>query len=198
MRKRRWLLVPLALCFLLGVLGTYLLGNMEREMKIFAETKGKTALSLTLQNALYASVDEDDGNYVEVVKDTTNRISSIHIHSIPLSLLASKLTLVLLEELEQYESDGFGIPMGNLTSVAFLSGKGPLIPVKAVTLGTVASEVHTELSSTGINQTLHKVSIRFAVTVRYLSPLREHVEILYLEVLIAETLVVGEVPIYKD
>ncbi|MBQ8324379.1 MAG: sporulation protein YunB [Clostridia bacterium] len=197
--KKRNIAICLFLC--MGILTgsiLYTLSGMEREMKIFVATKGKTVLSTTLQNALYECVNEEGGNYVEVAKDPSNHISSIHIHSIPLSLLASRLTLVLLEELEQYESDGFGIPLGNLTSVAFLSGKGPLIPVKAVALGTVASEVQTELTSTGINQTLHRVSIRFAVTVRYLSPLREHIDTLYLEVLIAETLIVGEVPIYKD
>ena len=106
--------------------------------------------------------------------------------------------MVLLEELKEYKSDGFGIPLGNLTSVAYFSGKGPVIPVTAVTLGTVANRVETELTSTGINQTLHRVTIRYAVTIRYLSPLREYVDTLNLEVLIAETLVVGDVPIYKD
>ncbi len=176
----------------------YMLSNLDGEMKIFAETKGKASLSLALRNAMYADVAGDEGRYVEVAKDSTNRITAIHIHSIPLSLLTSRLTMVLLEELEQYESDGFGIPLGNLTSVAFLSGRGPVIPVKVVTMGTVASEVNTELTSTGVNQTLHRVTIRFAVTVRYLSPLQEHVDTLYFDLLIAETLVVGEVPIYKD
>ena len=198
MRKRSVLFAILILFLLLGLLTAYLFGNMKKEMKIFVDTKGKAALSLTLQNALYGHMQKQDGNYVEVAKDTSNRITSIHIHSIPLSQLATEMNLLLLDELGQYESDGFGIPIGNLTSVAFLSGKGFLIPVKAVTLGTIASEVHTELTSTGINQTLHKVTIRFAVTVRYLSPLHEVVDTLYFEVLIAETLVVGEVPIYKD
>ncbi len=198
MKKSSVLFVVLVLFLLLGILTVYLFMNIEKEMKVFVDTKGKAALSLTLQNALYAHIQSRGGNYVEVAKDASNRITSIHIHSIPLSLLATEMNMLLLDELDQYESDGFGIPIGNLTSVAFLSGKGALIPVKAVTLGTAASEVHTELTSTGINQTLHRVTIRFAVTVRYLSPLHEVVDTLYFEVLIAETLVVGEVPIYKD
>ena len=197
--KRRTILF-----FLIGMLATsvicalFMLGNLDEEMKIFAETKGKSSLSLTLRNAVYAEMENDGTTYVEVAKDSTNRITAIYIHSVPLSLLTSRLTMILLSELEQYESDGFGIPLGNLTSVAFLSGRGPLIPVKVVTLGTVASEVNTELTSTGINQTLHRVTLRFAVTVRYLSPLKEHIDTLYFDILIAETLVVGEVPIYKD
>ena len=198
MKRKLWLCIPLVVIILLGFLGLYLLGNMESEMKIFAETKGKTTLSMELQNALYGYMENDDGNYVEITKDASNRITAIHIHSIPLSLLSSRLTMVLLEELKEYKSDGFGIPLGNLTSVAYFSGKGPVIPVTAVTLGTVANRVETELTSTGINQTLHRVTIRYAVTIRYLSPLREYVDTLNLEVLIAETLVVGDVPIYKD
>ncbi len=198
MKKRRWILILLVFFLTAGIIIAYLISNMDREMKLFAETKGKTTLALVLQNALYDYMKNEDGNYVEIAKDASNRITSIHIHSIPLSLLASRLTVILLEELEEYKSDGFGIPLGNLTSVAYFSGKGPVIPVTAVTLGTVAHTVDTELTSTGINQTLHRVSIRYAVTIRYLSPLHEYVDSMTLEVLIAETLVVGDVPIYKD
>lgn len=198
MKKRRWILILLVFFLTAGIIIAYLISNMDREMKLFAETKGKTTLALVLQNALYDYMKNEDGNYVEIAKDASNRITSIHIHSIPLSLLASRLTVILLEELEEYKSDGFGIPLGNLTSVAYFSGKGPVIPVTAVTLGTVAHTVDTELTSTGINQTLHRVSIRYAVTIRYLSPLHEYVDSMMLEVLIAETLVVGDVPIYKD
>ena len=197
--KHRTIIFFLTCIFAASVICTlFMLENIDEEMKIFAETKGKAALSLALRDAVYAEMENDGTTYVEVSKDSANRITSIHIHSVPLSLLTSRLTMILLSELEQYESDGFGIPLGNLTSVAFLSGRGPLLPVKVVTLGTVASEVNTELTSTGINQTLHRVTLRFAVTVRYLSPLKDHIDTLYFDILIAETLVVGEVPIYKD
>ena len=120
------------------------------------------------------------------------------ISDAPLSLLVSEMNLLLLKELEEFKSDGFGLPIGNLTSVAYLSGKVFKIPLTAEPLGTVAGEVRTDLIDAGINQTLHRVTLCFAVTVRYYSPLHEVADTLYFEVLIAETLVVGEVPIYKE
>ncbi len=192
------------LLFLLVVIAVFcgmvvlLLGNMEEEMKIYVKTKGNSALSLTLQNALYGHIQKENTRYVEVDKDASNRVTAIYIHSRPLSLLVSEMNLLLLKELEEFKSDGFGLPIGNLTSVAYLSGKGFKIPLTAEPLGTVAGEVRTDLIDAGINQTLHRVTLCFAVTVRYYSPLHEVADTLYFEVLIAETLVVGEVPIYKE
>ncbi len=169
--------------------------RLETAMKIFAQSSGSAMLSLALQQALYDEISKRTEEYVAVEQDTSGRITAVRVHSDALSLLASELTIVLLETLQDYRSDSFGVPLGNLTGSALLSGRGPVIPVRPVSTGNVASELRSTLESAGINQTLHRVALHFTVTVNYLAPLESYMDTLSFDVLIAETLVVGEVPI---
>ena len=169
--------------------------QLDRAMKTFAQTNGSAMLSLTLQNALYQEIRGKAEEYVTVERDASGRVTAIQIHSTELSLLASELTVRMLAELRDYRNDDFGIPLGNLTSSALLSGRGPLIHVRPVSTGNIASELKSTLDSAGINQTLHRVSLHFSVTVNYLAPLESCMDTISFDLLIAETLVVGEVPI---
>ncbi|MCH5183333.1 MAG: sporulation protein YunB [Oscillospiraceae bacterium] len=169
--------------------------RLEQAMKAFAQTAGNAMLSLTLQNALYQEIRDRAEEYVTVERDASGRVTAVRIHSNELTLLASELTVRLLAELRDYRNDTFGIPLGNLTSTALLSGRGPLIHVRPVSTGNVANELKSTLDSAGINQTLHRVFLHFSVTVNYLAPLESCMDTLSFDLLIAETLIVGDVPI---
>lgn len=193
-KYKRFLLLFLLLALLIYGCSVFT-ARLEQAMKIFAQTTGNAMLSLALQNALYQQIQDRAEEYVTVERDASARVTAIRIHSTALSLLASALTVRLLEELRNYQSDTFGIPLGNLTSTALLSGRGPLIHVQPVSTGNVASELKSTMESAGINQTLHRVALHFSVTVNYLAPLESCMDTISFEILIAETLIVGEVPI---
>lgn len=191
--RRLFLLFLIAALLLYGC--TVFSRRLEQAMKIFAQTTGNAMLSLTLQNALYQEIRDKAGTYVTVERDASGRVTAIQIHSTELSLLASELTVRMLAELRDYQNDSFGVPLGNLTSTALLSGRGPLIHVRPVSTGNIASELKSTMDSAGINQTLHRVFLHFSVTVNYLAPLESYMDTITFDLLIAETLIVGEVPI---
>lgn len=191
--KRLFLLLLMSALLLYGC--TAFAERLEQAMKAFAQTTGNAMLSQTLQNALYQEIRDKAEEYVTVERNASGRITAIQIHSTELSLLASELTVHMLAELRDYRNDAFGIPLGNLTSSALLSGRGPLIHVRPVSAGNIANELKSTLESAGINQTLHRVSLHFSVTVNYLAPLESCMDTISFDLLIAETLVVGEVPI---
>lgn len=193
-KYKRFLLLFLILSLLIYGCSVFT-ARLEQAMKTFAQTTGNAMLSLTLQNALYQKIRDRAEEYVTVERDSSERVTAIRINSTALSLLASELTVQMLEELRNYQSDTFGIPLGNLTSTALLSGRGPLIHVRPVSTGNVASELKSTMESAGINQTLHRVALRFSVTINYLAPLESCMDTISFELLIAETLIVGEVPI---
>lgn len=173
--------------------------RLKQAMQTFAQTTGNATLSLALQNALYQQLSEAAEEYVTVERDAAARVTAIRVHSSALSLLASELTIRMLEELRNFQSDAFGIPLGNLTSNALLSGRGPLIHVQPVSAGNIANELRSTMESAGINQTLHRVAIHFTVAINYLAPLESCMDTISFDILIAETLIVGEVPIlYRE
>ena len=195
MKKYRCLFL-LFLIFALLLYGCSVFSKrLEQAMKTFAQTTGNATLSLTLQNALYQEIRDKAEEYVTVERNASGRVTAIRIHSAELSLLASELSVRMLSELREYRNDTFGIPLGNLTANALLSGRGPLIHVRPVCTGNIANELKSSLDSAGINQTLHRVSLRFSITVNYLAPLESCMDTISFDLLIAETLIVGEVPI---
>ncbi len=198
MRKIKKVLVAVLAVYLAIAMIITVRVRLKSALQTFAETKGNAELTLALQNELYQHLREKKGEYLTVHYDATDRISAISIHSDSVTLLASEMTVLLLDLLKRYENQSFGIPLGNLTDFVLLSGKGPEIPLRPVATGNIASEMCSTLQSAGINQTLHKVSIRFVVAIRYLAPIENYADTITFDIVVAETLVVGDVPIYRD
>lgn len=198
-KKCKYLLILLLTLSLLLICGMQCSQRLEKAMSIFAQTKGNAMLSADLQTTLYQTLSEQNIELVTLTKDVDEHITSIQIHSVAISLLASKMTVQILETLRNYQNSDFGIPLGNLTESALLSGRGPKIPVRPVSTGNAASELRSTLESAGINQTLHRVFIHFVVTVSYLAPLEACADTIAFDIVLAETLIVGEVPIlYRE
>lgn len=172
--------------------------RLKSALQLFAETNGNAKLTQTLQNAMYQQIHGRHGEYLTLHYDSTERISAISVHSEAISVLASELTLTLLDTLENFDDPTFGIPIGNLTDSVLLSGKGPRIPLRPIALGHIANEIQSQLESAGINQTLHRILIRFTVAIRYLAPIENITDTVTIDLVVAETLVVGDVPIYRD
>lgn len=195
--KKRCMLLFLIFAVMLFFL-LYFSTALEREVRIFAGTAGKTQLTSHLHTVLQSHLSNYDEEFVVIDRDHMNRVTSIRLHATSLNLFAEKLSMILFDSLASYDSPAFGIPLGNLSHFVFLSGMGPLIPVEPVVLGSIANEIKSDFISAGINQTLHRISLTYSIAIRYLSPLHEACDIITLDLVLAETLVVGDVPIYKD
>lgn len=86
------------------------------------------------------------------------------------------------------------IPIGNLTGISLLMGRGPKIPVKILMLTSSRVEFSNNLTSAGINQTKHQINIEVIVDVDVLLPWGTESSQVHTAVLIADTVVVGDVP----
>ena len=86
------------------------------------------------------------------------------------------------------------IPIGNLTGISLLMGRGPKIPVKILMLTSSRVEFNNNLTSAGINQTKHQINIDVIVDVDVLLPWGTESSQVSTEVMIADTVIVGDVP----
>ncbi len=128
------------------------------------------------------------------VKSTTDGVSSVEVDIAALSSLRAKAISSLTEMLSDDDAMRFSVPLGNLTGAALIAGRGVPIEIRLVRIGDVTADVHTEFIESGINQTLHKISLRTRVTLNVLvagkSVKLEHSS----DVTLAETVIVGKVP----
>lgn len=86
------------------------------------------------------------------------------------------------------------IPLGNLTGVSLLMGRGPKVPVQIIVLTSSRVEFNNSIVTAGINQTKHQINLEVIVDIDVLIPWGTESVQVQTEVLIADTIVVGQVP----
>ena len=86
------------------------------------------------------------------------------------------------------------IPIGNLTGVSLLMGRGPKVPVQIIVLTPSKVEFSNSIITAGINQTKHQVNLEVIVDIDVLIPWDTASTQVKTEVLIADTVIVGKVP----
>lgn len=129
-----------------------------------------------------------------IEKDDKGNITLIKSNIVPINNLISDLTENIQEELNKIEKTKIEIPIGSLSGSYFLSGTGPDIPIKVSMLGTLDTEVKSEFTAQGINQTLHRIYVNFYCEMKITTPLKNYTKGITNQVLIAENVIIGNIP----
>lgn len=131
---------------------------------------------------------------VTVERDNDNNIALVKSNIVPINLLISDVAENVQTKLNENEEDYINIKMGGLTANKFLSGAGINIPVKIYLVGNVQTDLRSEFTSAGINQTLHKIYLQVDCNVSVMTPYNNINEEISNQVLIAESIIVGNIP----
>lgn len=133
-------------------------------------------------------------DYAAVLYNEEKQVTSIETISYSINKLQSELTLLINCELEKSGSKNAEIPVGSLTKTYILNGKGPKIHIRICPVGSADVKMKSELVSSGINQTKHRISAVINVKMTSSTPLFSYETNSEFEFLIAENIIVGEVP----
>ena len=162
--------------------------------KTYAAQGVKGELSkLMFDAAADALPDAEECGIAEYVYDSEGRLTSININASKVNKTVSGV-LLNIENAVNVENKEFGIPLWTALGSKLLSGKGPKIPVTVIPVDSISYELKSGLASGGINQTVHRISLVYSLTVRCLAPFDEELIVINGEAMIAETLIIGEVP----
>lgn len=131
--------------------------------------------------------------FVTVQKDDAGRISAITANMPRINLLSSEILSDIVERAEGGTLE-IGVPLGNLTGLSLLLGRGPRIPVRIIMLTSSRADFRNEIASAGINQTKHQIILEVFVDIDILMPWETVSAQVVSEILVAETVIVGAVP----
>lgn len=139
------------------------------------------------------------GNYKyedlsSVIRDQQGNIKMIKMNVIAVNEITSDVAIKIQQELDNYQKGEFGIRLGTFTGTKILSGRGPNVPIKMATVGNVETEIVSEFAEAGINQTLHRIYLNVECRVSILTPYDTIEENIVNQVLLAEAVIIGEVP----
>lgn len=169
-----------------------------------ASMTGKVALShskLVVQNiineSLYNSVAESGISYDDMANikyDDNGNVKAIETNSSQINLLKSYLVKDVNEYISNYDVAEVGIPIGTFTGSDYLSGMGPEIDVSVQFSGVAVTEIFSEFTSAGINQTCHRIVVKTQVEISVITLGKRFNDSVENECCIAETVIVGTVP----
>lgn len=75
-----------------------------------------------------------------------------------------------------------------------LAGRGPGVKIRISSIGNVETDLKSEFTTQGINQTLHRVYLEVKCRVNILTPFQDIEKEITNQVLLIENVIVGRIP----
>ncbi len=142
---------------------------------------------------LMAESDYSGGFFIDFEKNDRGEVTAISSNMARINALSAKILDRVVGATDN-RTLVVEIPLGNLTGISLLMGRGPAVPVRIIALTSSRVEFHNSIVTAGINQTKHQISLEVIVDIDILIPWATESAQVTTEVLIADTILVGQVP----
>lgn len=162
-----------------------------------ASAQVQNTMTAVVENAVTADLAARQVSYadfIDIQRDEGGAITALTTDMARMNLLRAELAAAILEALEGVDVSDIQVPLGSLFDLEPLWAKGPALRVQAMTVGTVQAEFDSQLTSAGVNQTLHRIWMEVNVPMTLLLPGGEVETSFHTRLCVAETVIVGKVP----
>lgn len=168
-------------------------------LSAMAVSRVSNAVTVAVHDAIAAGIEREQVSYDDMVSietDENGHVTVLKSNMARANLLRTELLAAALEEVSALAEgeESFSIPLGNLTGLDFLSGKGPGVKVQVLSVGAASAAFENAFLDAGVNQTLHQIMLNIDVTVEVLLPGETLETVVSTPVCVAETVIVGQVP----
>lgn len=196
-RLRRFFNRVLILLVILLVAFIMLRSRYRDVIRELAETQVKNTTSDLTNDAIAKQIADGVIQYDRIVyfeKDLDGRITALKTNMSEVNRLKTDILNIINDEILALDTSDIGIPLGSLFLPEFLSGKGPAIPVHILSIRNSDATFTSNFTQAGINQTLHQLTMVVSVDVAVLVLGETGSFTINSEVVVAETVIVGDVP----
>ena len=162
-----------------------------------AQTQVKNTTSDLTNDAIAKQIADGIIQYDRIVyfeKDLDGRITALKTNMSEVNRLKTDILNIINDEILALDTSDIGIPLGSLFLPELLSGKGPVIPVHILSIRNSDATFASDFHQAGINQTLHQLTMEVSVDVAVLVLGQTGSFTVASEVVVAETVIVGDVP----
>ena len=158
-----------------------------------AQTVSTNVINQVVSDEL-SRLDIDYSDIVDIQKDADGKILAVSTDMKKVNSLKSLIALSIQNKISAEEEQKAKIPLGTFTGTEILNGRGPKIPINVSLSESVIMDFKSEFVSAGINQTKHKLYLDVSSEVLAFIPGYPVNTVVKTSILIAETIIVGEVP----
>ena len=195
MRRRggRW---KLAAAALLAVLLAAVLTAMA-QLRPIMDSMATARVSNVIHKAVSETIATGRYDYTDLIrleKDDGGKITALTSNMIQFNQLQIDVSENVMKKVGSVSSSELSIPVGSLTGVALLAGRGPDVHIKVLSVGSPTAEFENRFTDAGINQTKHQILLNVDVNVQMLMPGYTRTITVSSTLSVAETVIVGSVP----
>lgn len=201
MEMQRWIRISFRIMILLlvaAVIGFFTIRSKYYDVIIsLAQTRVVNATSDLINDGVSRQISNGDISYEQIVyfeKDVNGRITALKTNIAQVNMLKTETLDYVNETLLDTDHFDIGVPIGSMIFPELLSGKGPQVPVQIMSIRNSDADFHSNFTHAGINQTLHQLKMTVLVDVTVLVLGRTIDFTVTSDVVVAETVIVGQVP----
>ena len=186
-KKDTILIVAFLVLLIVSLIFKYINTKIVPPLEVYAENEVKKISSLIISDAVesISFSEEETMSFFNTLTNKSDEVISVDFNTVKINKSLVKLNKAVYKDLKLFENGKYKIedteietedliykiPLGYITGNYTLSNIGPKVPLKAKVIGSVVSNIKTEVSSYGINNSLLKVYIDVTVNMRFMLPL---------------------------
>ena len=166
-------------------------------IRSLAQTQVINSTSDLINDAIDKQIATGNIQYDRIVyfeKDLDGRITALKTNMSEVNRLKTAILNIINDEILALDTSDIGIPVGSLILPEMFSGRGFQIPVQILSIRNSDASFESYFTQAGINQTLQQLTMNICVDVSILVLGRAESFTVTSQVVVAETIIVGQVP----
>lgn len=198
-RRRKWRGKALIWLILIALVASFLVirSKLWPVVVDLAETQVANTTSDLINDAISEQIASGNIQYDRIVyfeKDLNGRITALKTNMSEVNRLKTDILNIINDEILAQDTEELGVSLGSLILPELFSGRGPVIPVRILSVRNSDAGFSSHFSEAGINQTMHQLTMDVIVDVTILVLGRTDSFSIRSQVVVAETIIVGDVP----
>lgn len=188
--------MPVVSIFLVAIITSFSIWNFVNPIfETICKDKAKSEATIITNEETTKIIEKYNyDTFFTIQKDEKGSIQMINANVLKINQVTSDIAISIQKALDSNEKNKIYIYSGAITGIRFLSGTGPRIPLKIASVGNIDTDLKSEFISQGVNQTLHRVYLDIKANVSILSSFKTIESSIENQVLIAEHVIIGEIP----
>jgi sporulation protein YunB len=171
--------------------------RFNQPVRELAQAQVINATSDLINDAIDKQIEAGDIQYDRIVyfeKDLDGGITALKTNMSEVNRLKTNTLNIINDEILALDQSDLGVPIGSIFLPEFFSGRGMSIPVQIIAIRNSDAYFESHFTQAGINQTLHRLNMCVLVDVSILVLGRSSSFTVSSEVVVAETIIIGDVP----
>jgi len=156
------------------------------------EALSEAAINMAVSTVINRTLSYD--SLIDITYNNSGEIVAFSANQYEINSISREIVNEAQTQMETLGEDGLPINVGTFTGVPFFIGRGPIINLRLVPIGAVASRFSSEFDSVGINMTKHTLFLYVDVHVSIVMPVKSFEIFSSIQVMLAECIIIGKVP----